>query len=354
MEAIDLNLEAPEPPELTGIGERLVAAREARGLDLGDIVRVLHLSASTLQALESSCYEKLPAPVFVHGYLRSYARLLGLDAEVLVAEYDRLLPVPETVPTPVIEARRKATVRHLYIRSAAVLVVLAVMVLLGSWWYNRPNQDIPDRSRTASEQAKQPASPVSVLPSPQTGESNPARVPPVALAPQAPPRLPANKAAGGSVAADKSATPLDKAVAEAGPVPSAVNNATVPANVDAVEQSRAPEAEVEPAVPGMPIAPLASEHGGTVRASRAPTGKEVISIKANDDSWAEVVDANGYQLMYDLLRPGKERRVQGQAPFQVFLGNAPAVELSLNHKRIDITPFRRKNSTARFTVDARL
>ena len=88
-----------------------------------------------------------------------------------------------------------------------------------------------------------------------------------------------------------------------------------------------------------------------MRASRAPTGEDVLVIKANDESWAEVVDANGYQLLYYPLRPGMVRRLQGQAPFRVFLGNAPAVDLILNQKRFDHTSFHRRNNTARFSVD---
>ena len=133
-----------------------------------------------------------------------------------------------------------------------------------------------------------------------------------------------------------------------------VNDPPVTANAGAAEQGRDLETRVGPAFTDLPIAPLASEHGGLVPASRAPTGEEVIVVKANDESWAEVVDANGYQLLYYLLRPGVEHRLQGHAPFQVFLGNAPAVELSLNQERFDHTPFHRRNSTARFSVDKRL
>jgi len=80
-------------------------------------------------------------------------------------------------------------------------------------------------------------------------------------------------------------------------------------------------------------------------------GGDVLIIKANDESWAEIVDANGYQLLYFLLRPGTVNHLQGQAPFQVFLGNAPAVDLNLNQERFDHRPFHRRNSTARFSVD---
>ena len=354
MEAIDLNSEAQAPPAGTGIGEHLVAAREARGLAFGDVVRVLRLPAATLHALESDCYEKLPAPVFVRGYLRAYTRLLEMDGEVLIAEYDRLIPTPEPDLTQATRDRRQTMALDLYTRGSAALIVVAIVVLLGSWWYDRLNQDAPVQSRTASSEAEQPASRVSVIPPPQTDTLNPDTGPVVALAPDTTPQFLASEAAGESGAVVEPETPLDDSETAAKSVLPIVIDSSVTANANAMEQSRELQAAVEPAVPDLPIAPLASGRGGLVRASRAPTGEVVILIKANDESWAEVVDANGYQLLYFLLRSGMERRLQGQAPFQVFLGNAPAVELSLNQEQFDHTPFHRRNSTARFSVDDRL
>ena len=48
--------------------------------------------------------------------------------------------------------------------------------------------------------------------------------------------------------------------------------------------------------------------------------------------------------------PGKVHRLQGLAPFRVFLGNAPTVDLSLNQERFAHTPFQRRNNTARFSL----
>ncbi|MDX1407605.1 MAG: DUF4115 domain-containing protein, partial [Saprospiraceae bacterium] len=218
----------------------------------------------------------------------------------------------------------------------------------------RLDQDVPAQSRIAPAQAGQPASPVSVPTPPMTDAPKPDTGPVVALAPDIPPQPSASEAAGESAAAVESGTTLDDTVAVVEPVLPRVNDSPVTAGTDAAGQGRDLVAKVEPATPDPPIAPLASERGGLVRASRAPTGEDVIVIKANDESWAEVVDANGYQLLYYLLRPGMESRLLGQAPFQVFLGNARSVELSLNQERFDHTAFRRPNSTARFTVDDRL
>ena len=351
MEANDPNPEVHEPSHGTGPGGRLVAAREARGLTLAVVANKLRLSAATLQAIESNSYEDLPEPIFVRGYLRAYARLLEMDQKVLVAEYNQLVDTPGPVLTPTTRVRRQATARDPYMRGAIALFVVAMVLLLGSWWYSRLKHDVPAQSRTASSEAGQPASPASVFPPPQIDSPNLGPRPVVALPADIPPQSLASKAAEESVAAVKPEPPMGETAAAAEPALPLVSESPVTADADAVVQRRDVEATVEPAVTDLPIAPLASEHGRLVRASRAPTGEDVLVIKANDESWAEVVDANGYQLLYYPLRPGMVSRLQGQAPFQVFLGNAPAIDLTLNQKRFDHTPFHRRNSTARFSVD---
>ena len=70
-----------------GIGEDLRAAREARGVSLEDVQRELHIRERYLQALENDAFEDLPGDVYTRGFLRSYARYLGLDPAELI---DRL------------------------------------------------------------------------------------------------------------------------------------------------------------------------------------------------------------------------------------------------------------------------
>jgi len=351
VEADTPNPEVHEPSPVTGPGGRLVKAREARGLTLAVVADKLRLSAATLQALESNRYEDLPEPIFVRGYLRAYARLLEMDAEVFVAEYDRVVGIPGPVITPTPKVRRQVTARASYIRGITALIVVAMVVLFGSWWYSRLKYDAPAQSRSAYSEVEQAAPPASALEPPQIGSPNLGPGPVPALPPDIPPQSLASEAAEENGAVVEPEPPMGQTAAAVEPALSHISESPVTANTDTVVQGRDVEATVEPAITDLPIAPLASEHGRIVKASRAPTGEDVLVIKANDESWADVVDANGYQLLYYLLRPGMVRRLQGQAPFQVFLGNAPAVDLHLNQKRFDHTPFRRRNSTARFSVD---
>lgn len=73
-----------------GIGNALRSAREARGLGLERVEADLKIRRRFLEALEDEHWERLPAPSYARGFLRTYANYLDLDAEALVARYREL------------------------------------------------------------------------------------------------------------------------------------------------------------------------------------------------------------------------------------------------------------------------
>jgi cytoskeletal protein RodZ len=71
-------------------GDTLRRAREQRGLSTRDIAGTTRISVRWIEALEAARLDGLPAEVFVSGYLRSYARAVGLDGQTLLARYHDL------------------------------------------------------------------------------------------------------------------------------------------------------------------------------------------------------------------------------------------------------------------------
>ena len=69
-------------------------------------------------------------------------------------------------------------------------------------------------------------------------------------------------------------------------------------------------------------------------------------------SWIEVYDAAGKRLYYDLAPAGESVDVSGSGPLQVFLGNAPGVNIELDGAAFNLTPFVRVDNTARFKLGA--
>jgi len=89
------------------VGAFLAAKRGERGLSLQQAAAATHIRLEHLSALEADEPELLPAPVYARGYLRTYARYLGLDAESLVVRLDhapldprKMLGLGMLVPRP--------------------------------------------------------------------------------------------------------------------------------------------------------------------------------------------------------------------------------------------------------------
>ena len=75
-----------------------------------------------------------------------------------------------------------------------------------------------------------------------------------------------------------------------------------------------------------------------------------MRIVVHADTWADVKDANNYQLEYNLLRAGNTVDFSGEAPFTVFLGNGHGVEVLVNDETIDFSARIRNDNTARLYV----
>ena len=83
-----------------GIGERLIGAREQRGLSLEDAERDTRISRRYLQALEDERFDVIPAPVYARGFLRSYSQYLGVETAPLLARFPQDTPSPGSPARP--------------------------------------------------------------------------------------------------------------------------------------------------------------------------------------------------------------------------------------------------------------
>jgi cytoskeleton protein RodZ len=108
------------------IGARLRAAREARKLELDKVAAELKLDVSVVRALENDDRQHLPAAIFVQGYLRSYARLVGLPEQELVRDYTA---GQGTLP-PLTVRRIRPRRARLRLPSGALLRNLVLVLLL--------------------------------------------------------------------------------------------------------------------------------------------------------------------------------------------------------------------------------
>ena len=120
-------------PVLRGPGEQLRSAREAAGTSVHEISTHMHLDSRIILALEADDYDQLPAPTFVRGYLRGYARLLDLDPEPIIRAFEQRDFAP---PSLVADISVKSRVHggDFPIRLATYIVIAALIVLVILWW----------------------------------------------------------------------------------------------------------------------------------------------------------------------------------------------------------------------------
>jgi len=310
-----------EPP---AFGQQLMLAREKAGMTIDEAARELNLSEETVEAIEDSDLDRLPPVAFVQGYIRSYARLLGLSEDKIFEEFEEEVPHQiETELQPRSPLPEQASSQTPVIKLISTLIMLSavVVVLYAAYSYYIEKSErienglaenegvmaqLPPEAPLIEQHARINEDDVLIVePRIAAGEEQQAEAgtgaePVVSLQQEME-----------ALAADEAA---DKAVSD------------VPVSETAIE-------EIEPVVTIEPI-----------------TGGDVLALSAEQESWAEIVDANDIRLFYGMIKPDRALSLTGQAPFDVFLGNAPVVSMSLNSINIDMTKYIRSNNIAHFKI----
>jgi cytoskeletal protein RodZ len=120
----------------TGIGRALRSAREHRGKSLEEAGRETRVSTDYLEALEREEFQALGSDVYVRGFLRSYAKYLGLNHEKVVSAYERVYGRSKPAPAPVEKAATVAQTEALVLterkRPNWLLAGTAALVLLAA------------------------------------------------------------------------------------------------------------------------------------------------------------------------------------------------------------------------------
>ncbi|ADY84685.1 Putative transcriptional regulator [Lactobacillus delbrueckii subsp. bulgaricus 2038] len=72
---------------MSGIGEQLRKAREAKGFSISDIEKATKIQSRYLEAIENNDFDKLPGDFYVRAFIRQYAQIVGLDGKELLSQY---------------------------------------------------------------------------------------------------------------------------------------------------------------------------------------------------------------------------------------------------------------------------
>ncbi|MDH3375692.1 MAG: DUF4115 domain-containing protein [Gammaproteobacteria bacterium] len=370
-------------------GMRLAAARAARNLSLEEVADELNLSVSVIAALEADDYANLPGETFVRGYLRGFAHLVDIDESVVLGESPGTpneVAVTLRDPGRVSLQTRSRSRWGLWASSFAVLVAGAAGI---SWVAMQPWFDMSSlanwvNGNDGSERIVVSA-PTPVETSIQTQPIDPdASNPPatVAFEPTVADtdpiqtgvaQVPASEIGSTdmsvtrSMVVDSRSTDAARTAEPAAARPSFSASEFASATAESATQSTAtPPSTADTSgnpssvttIPGTELdSTETAEYEQVVASSALPEMPEPLlfssdrlTIRASGNSWVEIVDVDGKRLLVGMLRSGETRRVEGEAPFAVLLGDATVINMEVNDVAKDIDRFVRSDSSARFTV----
>ena len=402
----DLDEVAPIPI-LAGPGEQLLAAREAAGMSVHEIATHMHLDSRVILALEADDYEQLPAPTFIRGYLRGYARLLDLPPEPIIQAFEQRDFAPPSLVAD-ISVRSQVRSGDFPFRIVTYLVVAALVLLVVLWWRSQDFDPVqfdvtpggePEESEAESAMpVDDGTAPEPELPLPSGGSEAPeaeAEAPvggtgaaepeataggeagePEAEAEPVPPTDGAASAADGQEPAGEPPMPEPEAAdsesdeepeaaaqsAGAGGESSSDPDEGPPAEAAAEAEPETgaedvavlPEASAEEIASEAPPVPSADLSSSTLEAEEetlpgagAPADRLEMSFVV--ECWLEVYDHADEQLFYGLAQPGEHLSLSGRGPIRLVLGNAEDLEVSYNGTPIDFSAFSARG-VARFSV----
>jgi len=143
--------------EVPSVGERLRAAREEKGMSLEDIAAQTRIPQRHLESLETSSWDKLPAPTYTIGFARSYAAAVGLDRSE-ISDQLRTEMGGSRPPVAVAEVFEPADPARTMPKGLVFGAIAAVVVLvLVMTWLNKRSLDEPADVNAAAVEAPAPA-----------------------------------------------------------------------------------------------------------------------------------------------------------------------------------------------------
>lgn len=323
-----MNTESPKDQETSttmGVGARLRQAREKMGLTQQTIAERLCLKLSTVRELEEDRTPSDLAPTFLHGYVRSYAKLVQLPVEELLpllanqtpAKMVRVAPIKTTL----LGKQRKK--RDGWLMTFTWLVLFVVVGLTAAWWWQNHQANQEDIINMANEPSAQPSQK-------QNGQA-------IDLTNQSPashePASTQDAAATSRTATNSVVQPAIESINDAAQAQVDQNNTTV--------------------APGQtPASGIAAVNTDASQAPVATSNSNGIVLNFNGDCWLEIRDSTGKVLFSGMQRSGGSLDLSGTPPYKVKIGAPASVQMQYRGKPVDLSRFIKAGLVARFNLGA--
>jgi cytoskeletal protein RodZ len=290
---------------MDSIGDFFKQVRETKGLTVDEVASKTRIRTDFVKALEEGNFAKLPDQVFARGFVRSYARSLGLDEEDAIHRFIQSAGAfyekqdeRERLKVRQAEEERKRQANRKAVAIAIGIAILTLVILL-----SREQSSLLIR-RTPTES---PPTSVKRATTPESG------------------KIDATVHSDGTTGAAKSKPP------ETAPTSTTTrNDASLPPGAAPPTVTATVPQQITTPIPP----PLSSERALGGLSLDGPTNAEeplVLDLEATELSWV-VIQVDGGSPQEALLRPGEKAKWKAQDQFTLTLGNAGGVKAELNGK----------------------
>lgn len=328
-------------PDMHGLGERFRKARELAGWSIQETAESLHIIPRYVSAIENERFSELPGVVFLKGYVKSYARLLGMAEGPVLAQLDEILTSRNLsggngpqIPADLTDnpaAAKRSTV-------GLWLLGLGVIVVGGLYWFAQSGREaVPAVESTSGPEAQEAI--VAVEADTEMPEAEP-----VAEA--------ASEADGSddgeAMALEDEMSALEASAPE--PVQAGqsveLQIALPPAEAPLVRQSgfQPVDGAVRASEPEVAVPDSEPEPSGEAGAQ----AQVAVSARFIGDCWFDVRDANNKRVVR-LFREGQSVTFTGEAPLSFVVGAVDKAIVSIDGAPVNFQSYPIRNNRVEFS-----
>ena len=372
-----------------GPGQVFIDGRESLGMTPEQAAMSLNLSVKAIKAIENDDAGSLPEIVYVNGYIRSYAKLLGIAPEPLIAAWRAQHVEPENEPLELDWSKDATQADEMNVRPLKMgrWALMAICLSAAFVYFVTSSGDgtVSQVQPTGADVLVASQTPDRELPAAAALNSADMQV---SLKPERDESAVKEQGqATSTVSGEGTADPVDDAVAgldevardnalntevatQQEPTLAEYPEANALEKAEEISEQNIQQATVQAAEPADLASPGPNQTSNQAPDSEAARGdadnvaleaepeREIakafalprltefgdntIDLTFSEDCWFEIRTAQGDLLYADLGRSGQSRRYTGAAPFRLKLGFSPGVSLIYNDELVDLEPYTRQ------------
>ncbi|WP_229628567.1 cytoskeleton protein RodZ [Vibrio parahaemolyticus] len=306
-----------EVPLSIEAGTLLKNKRESLGMTQKQVADRLRLRVSVIEDIENNRFESQQVATFTRGYLRSYAKFVGLDEKVVLVALEQTADVKPKEQEIEMQSFSRKTKHEKHNSRIMLLTWVIAIVIIGIsaawWWQNQQENSLAQVVAEANVETSQPSADeiadIDLMTEEELIASTPAEL-----------------AASNNTASESS-------------INAAQTDEVVPAETEesTTEETQEPVAVIEAAEEVQEASPV------------VPEGMTLLTMKFKADCWIQIKDTNGKTLVSGTQKPGQDVELTGKAPFKVILGAPEGVTMTFASEPVDLSGYT-SGKVARFTL----